>query len=181
MSVTKWLRRAIIPIAIIPIVALSAAAFASTASASPTPPFTQCPPVGSDTSCEFLIEVTPHKKLQVFQDPSQPPFGVPTNEDVLVGVQNNSSSTVKEIKLEAETVPGPFEFDEDGLCSAETVPHPEGCPFGETGYEGPNTSFTIIHPFTRGAVNFLAGTIEPGGSAYFSLEVPFKLVCGKVG
>src|SRR2546428_11144094 len=89
-----------------------------TASATPpTPPFTQCPPVGLDTSCAVLIVFNPDGSRTTLVDPSQPPFdGI---EDTLVGVQNNSSSSVSSLSL--DTAPGSpipiFAFDGDGLCA----------------------------------------------------------------
>ncbi|HEX6699542.1 MAG TPA: RHS repeat-associated core domain-containing protein [Gaiellaceae bacterium] len=134
--------------------------------------FTQCPAVGNDTSCGVLVTVT-DSGTQVQSDPSQGPFdGV---EDTLIGVQNNSSSTIGSLVLSANT--DLFGFDGDGLCSGVNsggrtpfAPPPAGCPFGPTGYEGPGTSFSNINPSaTGGVVNFNPG-IAPGGSGYFTLE-----------
>ncbi|MDQ6811356.1 MAG: hypothetical protein M3Z95_05610 [Actinomycetota bacterium] len=163
--------------AFILIAAMSSLAFASSASAAPTPPFTQCPAIGLDTSCAVLIEITPSGEAESFTDPTQGPFdGV---EDTLIGVQNNSKNTVETIKLKTGSLPIPiFGFDGDGLCSAFISPKPAGCPFGPTGYEGPKTSFTIENA-NEGNVNFLEGTVAPGGSAYFSLEGPVTLHCTK--
>jgi hypothetical protein len=160
----------------------AALAFAAPASASaPTPPFTQCPALGFDSGCAILIVVEPGGSLVSYADPSQGPFdGI---EDTLIGVQNESSSTVESIALQGTTFPGIFEFDEDGLCSGRNesgeagfVPPPAGCPFGPTGYEGPNTSFTIANG-NEGTVDFLEGSLAPGKSAYFSLEGVINLSC----
>src|SRR5467141_1431396 len=69
-----------------------------TASATPpTPPFTQCPAVGLDTSCAVLIVFNSDGSRTTLVDPSQPPFdGI---EDTLVGVQNNSSLPVSSLAL----------------------------------------------------------------------------------
>ncbi len=135
------------------------------------PPFTQCPAVGQDTSCAILLVIDADGSLRVRTDSSQGPFdGI---EDTLIGVQNNSNTTVFSIPL-SSTI-DLFGFDGDGLCSAS--PHPSGCPFGPTGYEGPGVSFTNISADrTSGVVNF-AGGIPPGGSAYFSLEERIETVC----
>jgi hypothetical protein len=53
--------------------------------AAPTPPFTQCPSVGSDTSCALLIYVDGANRVGVYGDPSQPPYD--DIEDTLIGVQ----------------------------------------------------------------------------------------------
>jgi RHS repeat-associated protein len=60
-----------------------------------------------------------------------------------------------------------FGFDGDGLCNYGV----SGCPFGPTGYEGPNTSFSDVSADqTGGVVNFPFGLAPGGGSTYFSLE-----------
>src|SRR4051794_19912464 len=106
---------------------------ASPASAAfPSPPFSQCPPVGFDTSCAVLIVFNADGSVSSFNDPSQPPFdGI---EDTLIGVQNNSVSRVTSLTL---TGPFIFFFDADGVCSGVNSgggpgfrPPPAGCPFG---------------------------------------------------
>ena len=176
-SVFKHGRRALI---LIIAVAIASLAFASTASASPpTPPFKQCPAYGFDTSCAVLVVVNAHGGFESYTDPSQGPFD--GKEDVLIGVQNNSSSSVTSVTLKGNDL---FGFDGDGLCSglkeSESeeyfAPSPAGCPFGRTGYEGPNTSFSNYkeedaeQDADEGTVNFLNGSVEPGESSYFSLE-----------
>ena len=134
----------------------------------PMPPFTQCPPIGMSASCGVLIEFT-DTGTNIFVDPTVPPYdGV---EDTLVGVLNDSSATVNNVTLAGVGVTGApiFGFDGDGLCAGFTG-SPPGCPFGPTGYEGPNTSFSGISPdMTTGTVNFTGG-LAVGGSGYFSLE-----------
>jgi YD repeat-containing protein len=131
----------------------------------PTPPFTQCPAVGLDTSCGILLVIGDSANA-VYGDPSQGPFdGV---EDTLIGVQNTSSSTVNSIALSSNT--NLFGFDGDGLCTAS--PAPAACPFGPTGYEGPSTDFTYVTPDQTGGVVTFTGGLAPGATAYFSLEEP---------
>jgi hypothetical protein len=93
------------------VVGAGVASHVRTASATPpTPPFTQCPPVGLDTSCAVLIVFNPDGSRTTFVDPTQVPFD--GFEDTLVGVQNNSSSPVTSLAL---TGPGIFGFDGDWL------------------------------------------------------------------
>jgi len=130
-----------------------------------SPPFRQCPAVGADTGCAILLVITDNG-ITVATDPSQGPFD--QIEDTLIGVQNNSGSTLTALPLSA-TLPI-FAFDGDGLCAfiSCTWPHP-------TGYEGKTStgggvSFSSINATqTSGIVNF-AGGIPHGGSAFFSLE-----------
>ncbi|MEO8745085.1 MAG: PKD domain-containing protein [Candidatus Dormiibacterota bacterium] len=143
--------------------ALSAAAAGPT---PPTPPLTECPAIGNDTSCGLLIVVNPDGTTTVVGDPSQQPFdGL---EDTLVGVLNNSPQTISIIPLSSSGTTPIFDFDGDGLCSGFWSGTPSGCPFGPTGYEGPNTSFSISDS-NVGTVNFTGG-LAPGGQTYFSLE-----------
>jgi hypothetical protein len=166
--------------------AAGVASHVRTASATPpTPPFTQCPPVGLDTSCAVLIVFNPDGSRTTLVDPTQPPFdGI---EDTLVGVQNNSSTPVSSLSL---TGPGIFGFDGDGLCAQSNAPG--GCPFDSTLYAGRSSTtstavttagcgntFTITDmvTFSSGTVNWpLCAGISSGGSAYFSLEGPTAVV-----
>lgn len=138
--------------------------------AAPTPPFSQCPAVGRDTSCALLIYVDSSGQVGVAGDPSQGPFdGV---EDTLIGVQNNSSTPISSIPLSATSGKPLFGFDGDGLCNQLAFGNgePVGCPFGPTGYEGPGVAFANISPDTTSGTVTFSPAIAPGGSAYFSLE-----------
>jgi hypothetical protein len=190
--------------------------------------FTQCPPVGNDASCQYLITVG-ETENSVEADPGQGPYdGI---EDSLIGVQNNSGKPISSLPISAES--NLFGFENDGLCSPDfsggtSGPAAPGCvvlafnsageanvnagescpnggdtscgfedkeepkepPFPEgisvngldaqknpvSGYEGPTSYFTNvaafgIFGFGSGVVNF-APPIPPGGSSYFSLELP---------
>jgi RHS repeat-associated protein len=136
---------------------------AATTAAPTAPPFTECPPVGLDSSCGVLVVVT-DSGGSVLSDPSQPPFdGI---EDTLTGVLNNSSGTITTLALSSNT--DLFGFDGDGLCTASGAP--AGCPFGPTGYEGPGTSFSDVNPDSSGGIVHFSPGLAPGQSAYFSLE-----------
>jgi hypothetical protein len=146
-------------------------------SAQVSPPFTQCPPVGADTSCRILIVVT-DQSVSVYNDPSQGPFD--KADDTLIGVENDSSGTLYSLPLSStEDI---FGFDGDGICGISTVtnkpyvPRPPACPYGPYGYEGPDTSFSGINSAeTSGTVNFPAG-LASGKSTYFSLEEAIQTV-----
>jgi RHS repeat-associated protein len=125
-----------------------------------TAPFTQCPAVGGATSCQALV-VMSNSGVSVLTDLNAPVFG--DGEDALIGVQNNSTGTVSSITLQG---PGLFGFDGDGLC--DTLPAPNGCPFGPTHYEGPGVSFNSVDGNT-GTVTFTPA-LAPGATAYFTLE-----------
>jgi RHS repeat-associated protein len=136
----------------------------SPAAAAPSPPFNQCPAIGADASCGVLVVVS-DSGIQVLVDPAQGPYD--GTDDTLVGVLNSSSGALGSLGLAATNAPI-FGFDGDGLC---TFAQNSGCPFGPTGYEGPDTSFSnITSSTTAGVVNF-PKPLAPGGSTYFSLEV----------
>jgi len=147
------------------------AAVFGTAVATPawaaSPPFTECPSVGADTTgCGLLLTINPDGTVSVVESGQGPYDGI---DDTLVGVRNNSTATIPKLSLTGTTQP--FAFDGDGICSGQFAGTPAGCPFGPTGYEGPGTAYANIDSstFNSGDVNF-AGGIAPGRSAYFSLE-----------
>ena len=127
--------------------------------------FTQCPAIGADAGCGILITIPGGGgQPTIAADVTQGPYdGI---EDTLIGVLNNSSQTIQSLHLTSSSAPI-FGFDGDGLCTVS--PHPGGCPFGTTGYEGPGTSFhNISAAFLAGDVFF--SNLGPGGTAFFSLE-----------
>ena len=148
----------------------AAASHAVTPAVAPTPPFTQCPAIGFDASCGILIVIT-DSGATVYTDPTQGPYdGV---EDTLIGVSNESSGTVASISLSSTT--DLFGFDGDGICTF-LFAGDSGCPYGTTGYEGPNTTFSnIAANFTSGVVDFTGG-LAAGNSLYFSLEEDLQSV-----
>jgi hypothetical protein len=144
---------------------------ASAVPSTPSPPFHECPAIGSSPSCGILIEFTDHGTNLLF-DPSVPPFD--NIEDTLVGVVNDSSAPVSSVRLSGVGSQGDpiFGFDGDGICSTNPVyaGRPAGCPFGPTTYEGPGTGFANISTDqTTGDVVFTGG-LAPGAATYFSLE-----------
>lgn len=140
---------------------------------SASPLFPQCPAVGVNTGCQFLIQINADGTVSVLQD-TAPPNNGPYDgvEDTLVGVQNNSTNVVTSLPLTSTATI--FGFDGDGPCTQS--PRPAICPASgrfpgdPTGYGGPGVSFSGINSAkTSGVVNFANG-IAPGGSAWFGLE-----------
>lgn len=142
-------------------------------------PFTECPAVGQDTGCEFLVVVGDGSQ-QVFVDPAQAPYGGGSS-GALVGVVNDTSVPLVDLHLSAA---GLFQLAGHGICqpsgwSTQGGPVPSGCPFQAgppgyvpSGYEGPSSYFqNIAADGASGDVAF-AGGIAPGGSSYFSLASP---------
>lgn len=149
--------------------AATTAAYAGTGGTRTTPPFNECPAVGSDTSCQVLFVIQPDGSVSVLVDGSQGPFDTPPVEDTLIGVLNNSSFPVTSLVLTSTS--DAFGFDGDGICAAVTIPQAPGCPFATTttGYEGPNNTFTVVDA-NHGTVNFTGTGLAASSSTYFGLE-----------
>jgi hypothetical protein len=166
-----WLKVARASVGLTLAAALCAVGGAGTAAADTPagPPFTQCAPVGYDSSCSILLDVNTDNSVSVLTDPSVGPFD--GADDTLVGIVNNSTTPVT-----AVTVTGPGTdlsgFDYDGLCNANYYGHgsPLGCPFGPTGYEGPGTSLVTAPSLPDEAEVDFSPALQTGQSAYFSLE-----------
>jgi lysophospholipase L1-like esterase len=146
-----------------------AAAQTAGAASQPSPPFNQCPSIGSSPSCEILLVVNSDNSITVLNDSSAGTFD--GSDDTLVGIVNNSSAAVKAI-----TVSGPGSglagLDGDGICSGDygTWSGSSGCPYGPTGYEGPGTSLVTKASLPDIAEVDFTGGLAVGKSAYFSLE-----------
>ena len=131
-----------------------------------TTPFPHSPdPAG--TGCNVVITINADRSVTV-TTPDLVPYEV--SEDVLVGVKNNSSSSVPSFRL---TGSGIFGLEGDGICTFTfvgstycTANQRAGVDPGD--YYGPNTTFVITDSNT-GTVNFTT-PIPAGGSDYFSLE-----------
>ncbi|MBV9417925.1 MAG: hypothetical protein JO363_23275, partial [Solirubrobacterales bacterium] len=118
-------------------VAIGAGGFAGSAAAAPR--FPQCPPVGGDTGCQYLITVNKLGVVSLASDPAQPSYAnnlsatheTPPATDALVGVQNDSSMPISSLNL---TGPIIFEFEGDGICNNGSGVVPSGCrtPTGAT-------------------------------------------------
>lgn len=137
----------------------AALAMGSAASAAADP--TICPDLtatGATTAgCSIVITIQADNSILIESTGIGPFDG---SEDSLVGVLNLSSTPLTSLALTGSDI---FGFDGDGLAAFG------GGTFGPTGYEGPNTSFTVTDS-DNGIVNFLNGGVGTNGTAYFSLE-----------
>jgi PEP-CTERM motif len=87
-------------------------------------------------------------------------------DDTLVGVINNSHSSIGSFNLSSSTL-DIFGFEGDGI---DTFGAP-GNAIDTTGYGGPDAFFTnIANANTSGTVNFITAIAANGGTQYFSLE-----------
>ncbi len=159
---------------------LFAAVFLGT-SAYAAPLFNQCPPVGNDSGCEFLITVTAASHgiataYTIATDPNQGPFdGQGDANDTLFGIVNKSGTYLSSILLSSSS--GIFNFDGDGVCSGDYGVIP-GCPepplstATNSGYDPIGVFYSNVNATkTSGTVNF-APALQNGQSTFFSLEFP---------
>lgn len=148
--------------------------------AGPTsPPFFQCPAIGADTTCQFLVDVT-NSGTTVLQDSTQGFYdGL---DDITVAIQNDSSVPLGSVHLGVDgSGDGAFGFDGDGMCNGFISPAPDECPFGPPGnisspfdYYGPDTVLTADpESFDGGTVPFTT-PLQPGQYTYITLEAPFS-------
>jgi hypothetical protein len=136
-----------------------------------------CPAIGYASGCNLTITFSGGSTVNTTLGDPNAYDGV---EDQLVGVVNNSGSTLNSITLSGANI---FGFDGDGAgepgvgCTVDLTGGTHGClstgPFGPSGYEGPNTSFTIVDG-NDGTVHFTGG-LANGSTAWFSLEEPASL------
>ncbi len=156
--------------------------------AGPTsPPFFQCPAIGLDTTCQFLVDVT-NTGTTVLQDSTQSFYD--GSDDVTVAIQNDSSVPLGSIHLGVDgSGDGAWGFDEDGMCSVFISPQPDECPFGPPGntsspfdYFGPDTVLTADPESTDGGTVSFTTALQPGQYTYITLEAPFEnaLAAGNV-
>jgi hypothetical protein len=127
-----------------------------------------CPAIGVATGCNDIINIGPGGFLTFTNGPA---IGNPYDgsDDNLIGVQNNSGSTISSLTLSGSGYDGGiFEFDGDGI-SLPPFNSP-GNTTDTTGYGGLNSYFTnITNGFSTGTVNFIGG-LKNGGTLFFSLE-----------
>src|SRR5947209_8717291 len=177
----RWLYRAL------GLAAAAAALAPATAAASGSPqngplpttaPFQQCTAVYLDPSCGYLIDINGSGTTSnVYVDPTIGYYE--GQDDILVGVQNDSSNPVSSIHV---GVPGSgygsFGFDGDGLCTPGGGPVPADCPFGPAGdpgdYWGPDAQLTPDASSSDAGTVTFPTPLQPGQYTYFSLESPFS-------
>jgi hypothetical protein len=68
-------------------------------SSLPTPPFTECPQVDQDTSCQISIVVT-STGVEVLGDMSQGPYD--GSDDALIGIVNSTDMPLTSLSLSAD-------------------------------------------------------------------------------
>lgn len=181
MSMRQRLGLAAVVVAIVAIGVAPASAWASGSPLGPpaapvTAPFQQCAAVYLDPSCGYLVDITSASASTVYVDPSIGFYE--GQDDVLVGVQNDSSAPVGSIHV---GVPGSgygsFGFDGDGLCTPGGGPVPADCPFGPAGdpgdYFGPDATLAPDPASTDDGTVSFPTPLAPGQYTYFSLEAPF--------
>jgi hypothetical protein len=140
-----------------------------------------CPNINGITTCNVVITAGPGGSF-VTTVPNPNPYD--GSDDNLVGIVNNSGSTISQLTfIGSGNGGGLFFFDGDGLQSYNSAAGglPDTSGYGgkvsstaSFDLTGANDFFTNIHTTSvlddTGTVVFGAGGIPNGGSAYFSLE-----------
>lgn len=116
----------------------------------------------------MLITIAANGTASVSIPDSSPYDG---SEDTLIGVKNNSASTVASLSLTGSDI---FGFDGDGICTFTFVGSSYCTTAQKAGtdpqdYQGPTSTFTVTNANT-GSVNFSPAIAANGGTSYFSLE-----------
>ncbi len=153
-----------------------------------TPPFTQCPAIGEDTTCQYLIDVKSATEPPVIiEDPSQ--LFYDGNDDVTIAVQNETGAPLSKVHIGVlESGDGVFSFDGDGVCAESITPRPFGCPFNTepneaAGYTGPDTELVAEAGSTDAGTVTFPTPLANGQYTYFTLEAPpagTTIVAGEV-
>jgi len=138
-------------------------------------------PDNAGTGCNVVITINADRSTTVTLKDSNP---YENSEDVLVGVINNSSSSVPSISINGGSGNDIFGFDGDGMCTYTFVGsgYCSGAVYrSDPGdYYGPNTTFVVTNA-NAGTVNFIT-PLAPGGTAYFSTEgLPSASLTAAVG
>lgn len=127
------------------------------------------PPDPTATGCNVVITIASNGSVSTAITDSTP---YENSEDIIVGVKNNSTSTVGSLAL---TGSGIFGFDGDGICvytftgsSYCTSSQSSGTDPGD--YQGPTSTFANYASGNSGTVVFSPAIAANGGSSYFSLE-----------
>jgi hypothetical protein len=120
------------------------------------------------TGCNVVITLNANGTATVVVTDPAPYDGT---EDTLIGVVNNSTTTVTSLPLAGSDI---FGFDGDGICTFTFVG--DGyCTAGQKAggdpgdYQGPTSTFAVTNA-NAGTVYFSPGIPGGGGTTYFSLE-----------
>jgi hypothetical protein len=125
--------------------------------------------------CNVLITFASNGSIST-SFPNAAPSYDSGGDDNLIGIVNNTGSTITSINL-SSTSTDIFGFDGDGACEGGyTVGGAAACSSSDSSGYGPaSVTFTNITGANHdGTVNF-AGGIAPGATAFFSLEGPVDI------
>jgi hypothetical protein len=126
-------------------------------------------PDSAATGCNTVITINANGTVTI-TIPDTTPYE--RSEDVLVGVKNNSASTIGSLNLSGSSI---FGFDGDGICTF-TFAGSTYCNASQTSgvdpgdYQGPSSTFSNFSTGSSGTVNFNPVIPANGGTTYFSLE-----------
>jgi hypothetical protein len=130
-------------------------------------PFPHSPDSGA-TGCNEVITIASNGTASAVIEDST---AYEESEDVLVGVVNNSSTSITSLSLTGNDI---FGFDGDGVCTFTFVGDGYCTTAQQNGtdpedYQGPTSIFSVTNG-NNGTVNFNPGISANGGTSFFSLE-----------
>jgi len=164
---TSQMKRFLLAAAVLAWVAGAAFAGSVCPAGSGANPFPHSPD-NAATGCNVVITIAANGSVTTVVTDTT---AYENSEDVLVGVVNNSASSVASLAL---TGSGVFGFEGDGICIYTfvgsgycTASQIAGTDPGD--YQGPTSTFAITDAST-GTVNFAPAIPANGGMSYFSLE-----------
>lgn len=128
----------------------------------------QCPAIGNDTTCGFVITVT--DAGVAISATGQPTYNSPSeggdfSVGTLIGVINNSATPLSTLGLSSPLQV--FYFTHNGIDNYNGV---QGNGLDQTGYGGPNAYFSDTDTLRQnGTVHFITPIAPGGGTTFFSL------------
>jgi hypothetical protein len=134
---------------------------------------------GTNGGCNVLITFGTGGSI-VTTNPNAAPTYDQGGDDNLIGIVNNTSSTIFSVTL--TNTSGSFGFDGDGACDPTWTFKGGLLPCGSatSGYSASGVTFSgISGNQNNGTINF-AGGIAPGGANWFSLEGPASLTAANL-
>jgi hypothetical protein len=131
-------------------------------------------PSGANIGCNVLITFNSNGSIATTNPNTAISYDA-GGDDNLVGIVNNSGSTITSLFLSSASF-AIFGFDGDGVCGTPGYTVLGGgaaCPAGSSGYlPGTDSTSGLAANLRSGTIIFGGGGIANGGTGFFSLEGP---------
>ena len=157
--------------------------------------FPECPAVGNDTTgCELLITVTTAKGIPGYGEtataftvttssPDQGPFAYNGSDNTLIGVLNETDTTINDIYFTVAPGTGNFDFNQTGACEEtggvpiySPAPAAAQCLQGQYqtidlyDYASAGVTFLSLNgSFNLASAGIFVGELAPDASTWFDL------------